>query len=165
MNVKKKRFICAFVNALLILLCFILRFSGATLALGEAVPMILLPLVLSVAMFCSENAALTAGFLAGVLMDSSSSETLLFNTLFLTLGALACSLLSSKYLNRNLKSALCLSAGMSFGYYILKYLIYFVFSSVSAQHSYFSSYLIPSATYTALWIIPFYFMQKKLNNI
>ncbi len=163
MNIKRKRFICAFINSLLILLCFILRFSGATLALGDAVPMILIPLVLSVAIFCSDNAALAAGFFAGVLMDSSSSETLIFNTLFFTLGAFACNLLSSRYLNRNLKSALCLSAGMSFGYYILKYLIYFVFSSVTAQHSYFSSYLIPSAIYTALWIIPFYFMQKKLN--
>lgn len=165
MNLKRKRFICAFINTLLILLCFILRFSGATLALGEAVPMILIPIVLSVAIFCSENVALAAGFFVGVLMDSASSDALVFNTLFFTLGAFACSLLSSRYLNRNLKSALCLSAGMSFGYYILKYLIYFVFSSVSAQHSYFSSYLIPSAIYTALWIIPFYFMQKKLTNI
>jgi len=51
---------------------------------------------------------------------------------------------------------------VSLGYFFLKYLIFFVFRSVAVNYDYFMLYLIPSVVYTAVFIIPFYFLEKKL---
>lgn len=165
MNIKRKRFIAAFVNILLLISAFMLRYSGvAALNIGQAVPLILLPLALSISIFYSENLALLTGFFTGAFIDSVSSDSSCFNTIFLTVGCAVCFVLSSRFLNRNLKAALCLSAGMSFLYFMLKYIIFFVFSGVSVNYDYFVLYLIPSAVYTAVWIFPFYFINKKLSS-
>ncbi|MBE6781350.1 MAG: rod shape-determining protein MreD [Ruminococcaceae bacterium] len=165
MNIKRKRFIAAFVNILLLAAAFMLRYSGvAVFNIGQAVPLILLPAALSISIFYSENIGLLTGFLTGVFIDSVSSDSSCFNTLFFTIGCAVCSVLSSRFLNRNLKAALCLSAGMSFLYFMLKYIIYFVFFGVSVNYDYFILYLIPSAVYTAVWVFPFYFLNKKLSS-
>ncbi len=165
MDIKRRRFIAAFINAIIIFAVFLLRFSGiATLQIGEAVPIILIPIVISVSMFYGENAGLISALFAGLLMDSVASDTSCFNTLFFVLGATVCGVMANRFLNRNLKAAICLSIGLSFIYYFLKYLIFFVFNGISVNYDYFVLNLIPSAVYTALWIIPFYFLQKKLSD-
>ena len=162
----KVRSLVAFlVNALLIFILFILRYScGLTFGIGNAIPVILIPLVLSCAIFYGENVAMLAGFFTGALMDGSTSNGSWFNTLFLTLGCLICAFLSARVLNRNIKAAICLSVGLSFGYFFIKYLIFFVFAGVAVNYDYFVLDLIPSALYTSLWLIPFYFLQKKLSD-
>ncbi len=162
---KLRSFIAVLVNILLIFTVFVLRYScGVTLGIGQAVPIILIPLVLSCAIFYGENAAMLAGFFAGVLMDGAAAGGSWFNTLFLTLGCLICGFLSSRVLNRNFKAAICLSVGFSFGYFFIKYLVFFVFGGIAVNYDYFISDLIPSALYTSVWLIPFYFLQKKLSD-
>ncbi len=165
MNKAQKNFVSAFINILLLLILFFMHYGGITFAIGRAIPIILIPLVLSVAVCYGENLGLLAGFFAGTLMDSAASETSLFNTLFMVIGCTVCGILSSRVLNRNLKSAICLSGGLSFGYFFVKYLVFFAFNGTAANYDYFVSYLIPSAVYTAIWIIPFYFLQKKLSSL
>lgn len=163
---KRKRFLAAIVNVSLLLIFFVLRYSGiAVLNIGQAVPLILLPLALSVAIFYGENVGLITGFFTGAFMDSFSAESSCFNTLFMVLCCSACGLLSTRFLNRNLKAALCISAGAAFAYFVLKYLIFFAFGRVSVDYSYFTLYLIPSAVYTSVWILPFYFLNKHLSDL
>ena len=162
---KARAFLAAAANALLIFIIFVLRYScGVTLGIGQAVPVILVPLVISCAIFYGENAAMLAGVFAGVLMDSSAASGSWFNTLFLILGGLVCAFLSARVLNRNFKAAICLSVGFSFGYFFIKYLIFFVFKGIPVSYDYFLLDLVPSAVYTAVWLIPFYFLQKKLSD-
>ncbi len=165
MNTKRRRFISVFINILLLLSVFLMHYGRITLAIGEAVPVILIPLALSIAVCHSENTGLLAGFFAGALMDSAAADTSLFNTVFMVIGCAVCGILSARFFNRNLKAVICLSAGLSFGYFFAKYLIFFAFNSIAASYDYFVGYLIPSAVYTALWIIPFYFLQKKLSAL
>lgn len=163
MNNRRARFITAFVNTLLIILFFLARTTGiATFSIGNAIPVILLPLVLSIIVFYDETAGLFASALAGLLMDTVSSEGSLFNTLFFVIAGTACSLLATRYLNRNLKAMLCLSAGFSFGYFFIKHLVFTAFRGIGANYDYFMIHLIPSAIYTAALFIPFYFFQKYL---
>lgn len=163
MNNRRARFIAAFINTLLIIILFLLRTTGiAIFAIGDAVPVVLLSLVLSIIVSYDENAGIFSSVLAGVLMDTVSSESSLFNTLFFVIAGAACSLLATRFLNRNLKAALCLSAGLSFGYFFAKYLIFTAFRGIGANYDYFTLHLIPSAIYTALLFIPFYFFQKYL---
>lgn len=165
MTITRRRFIAALVSSLLLFTLFLLFFMGdGFLRIGNAVPLILLPLVLSISFFYGDNPSIIAGLFAGILLDSSSANTSCFNTLFFVVVAGVTNLLAVRFLNRNLKAAICLSVGVSFGYYFLKYLVYFAFSGVSVTTDYFLNYLIPSSVYTAVWIIPFYFLQKKLSN-
>ncbi len=165
MNIKRKRFIAAFINVLLLVVAFLLRYSGTSiLEIGKATPLILLPLAISIAIFYSENVALVTGLLTGIFMDSVSAESSVYCTLFMVIGCAVCSVLSKRFFNRNLKAALCLSAGMSFLFFTLKYIIFFVFGGILVTFEYFIWYLIPSAIYTAAWILPFYFLNKKLSN-
>lgn len=165
MELKRRRFVAAFINTIIIFAVFLLRFCGiATLQIGDAVPLLLIPIVISVSIFFGENAALMSALFAGLLMDCAAADTSCFNTVFFVLGATACGVMANRFLNRNLKAAICLSLGLSFIYFILKYIIFFVFSGIAVNYDYFILYLIPSAVYTALWIIPFYFLQKKLSN-
>lgn len=166
MNRKRAQFITVFVNLLLIIIAFLIRYSGSRfLCIGNATPLFLIPITLSIAIFYGENAGLFSGLLAGVLMDSSDSAVTCYNTFFFIIACSLCAVLASRVLNKNIKAALCLSGGMSFGYYILKYIIFYSFSGISVEYGYFTSYLVPSALYTALLLIPFYFLQKNLSNL
>lgn len=161
----RKRFIAAFVNIMLLLAFFTLRYSGLSfLHIGRAVPLILLPLAISISVFYGENVGLLTGFFTGAFMDSVSSDSSCFNTLFMVMGCMACGLLSSRFLNKNLKASICLSVGISFAYFVLKYLIFFAFRGLPVDYGYFTLYLIPSAAYTSVWILPFYFLNKKLSE-
>lgn len=165
MKTKGMRFISAFINIFLICTLTALRYSGvATFKIGAAVPIIVLPLVVSVAMFFSINASFLAALFAGILTDSLSSDTSCFNTLFFVVAVAVCNILVNRYLNRNIKAAVCLSSVVSLSYFFLKYLIFFAFRSFSVNYDYFMLYLIPSVVYTAVFIIPFYFLEKKLAN-
>ena len=166
MNNRRERFLAALVNTLLITVFFFLRYTGlAVLRIGEAVPVILVPIVLSIILFYETNAGLFAGLFAGILMDSVSSESSCFNTLFFVIGGTICSVLANRVLNRNLKAAICLSLGMSFGYFFIKYFIFMAFRGISVNYEYFIVYLIPSAMYTAVLFIPLYFFQKYFTTL
>ncbi len=165
MDAKRKSFIAALLNIVLIFALFLLRFCGiATFQIGRATPMILIPVIISLSIFCGENASLLYAIFAGFLMDCAAGDTYCFNTVFMVIAATVCNLLSNRFLNRNLKAAVCLSATVSFGYFFLKYLVSFVFRGIPVHYDYFILYLIPSVVYTAVWIIPFYFLQKLLNR-
>ena len=165
MNIKRKGLIAVFINILLIFIVFLLRYSGiATFRLGQAVPMLLIPIVIAISMFFGENVTILYGLFAGFLTDCAAADSYCFNTIFMLVAATLCNLFMNRFLNRNLKAAVCLSAGVSFGYFFLKYLIGFVFKGIPVDYDYFVFYLIPSVVYTAVWIIPLYFLEKKLSR-
>ena len=165
MSITRKRFVAALINVLLLCFAFFIRYSTTGfLNIGRAIPLILLPLAISISIFYSENVALAEGTIIGIFMDSVSAESSIYNTLFMIICCVVCNLLSARFFNRNFRSALCLSAGMSFLYFTLKYTIFFAFSGVLVNYDYFTLYLIPSAVYTAVWILPFYLLNKKLSN-
>lgn len=166
MNKRKAFFISLLTNCLIGAIIFLARYSwGITLALGQAVPILLIPLAVSIAIFFGEGVGLAAGLFIGIFMDSAASDATCFNTLFLSIGCVACGVMAFRFLNRNLKAAICLSAGMSFAYYLLRYVIFYAFRGIEVTYEYFVVNLIPSAVYTALWLIPFYFLEKKLVNL
>ena len=116
-------------------------------------------------MYFGDNATILAALFAGVLMDSMSADSSWFNTVFFALAAAVCNFLCSSFLNKNLKSALSLTAIVSLIYFFIRYLIFFAFSEVSVNYDYFVLYFIPSVVYTAVFIIPFYFLEKKLADL
>lgn len=163
MNTKALRFASAFINVVLICSLIGLRYSGiAIFKIGNAVPVILLPLIVAISMFKNSNSSIMFALLTGALMDSTASDSSCFNTIFFVLAAAGCNLLFNRFLNRNIKAAAYMSFLVSLVYFFLKYMIFFVFQGTSVNYDYFMLYLIPSVVYTAVFIIPFYFLEKKL---
>ncbi len=166
MNKNKKRFINAYLNLFLILSLFMLRTSGLlTLNIGQISPIILLPLVVAISMFFGEWYGAAAGFLVGLLMDTTTLGSSIFNTICIMLIGLVCGVAANFYLNKNIKSALALSSCASFCYYLLKFLFLYVLAQNKVDGQLFANYLLPSVFYTALFIIPFYFLERKLKDL
>lgn len=165
-NNNKKRFTVTYVNILLILFLYILRASGLLLLkIGDTSPFILLPLVVSISLFFGEWSGASAGFLVGLLMDSTTLGSSVFSCLSVMLIGLICGVAANFYLNKNIKSALALSVCASLAYYLCKFLFLSVLARKGVDGQYFTSFLLPSVAYTSVFIIPFYFLQKKLKDL
>lgn len=166
MKKNRGRYLAFLINFILIICLFVLRYSGlATLAIGHAVPITLLPLVVAVSLFYGEWYGAAAGLFAGALMDTSMSGSSCFNTLAIMLLGLLCGVLSSYYMNKNIRSAACLSLGAAFLYLLTRQTFFYSFKGITVGAEYYSSYFIPTVIYTAIFIIPFYFLEKKLKSI
>ena len=161
-----RKAIAFFVNAMLLITLFVLRYSGLiTLTIGQATPITLIPFVVAIALFWGEWLGASAGFFAGALMDSAVNGSSCFNTLTLMLLGLICGVLSSYYVNKNIRSAACLSLGASFVYLFARLTFFYSFNSVATGSEYYSNYFIPTVFYTAVFILPFYFLEKKLKEL
>lgn len=166
MNKSRLRYLAFFINIVLIILLFVLRYSGlATLGIGQAVPVTLIPFVVAISLFYGEWYGAAAGFFAGALMDSVTTASSCFNTLTVMLIGLICGILSSYFLNKNLSAAACVSLGASFAYLFARLLFFYSFRGIETGSEYFSLYFVPTVFYTALFILPFYFLEKKLKTL
>ncbi len=166
MKKSRKKYLALAINLFLIILLFTLRYSGlVTLAVGQAVPITLLPLVVAVAVFYGEWLGAAAGFFTGALMDTVMSGSSCFNTLTVMLIGLTAGALSSYFLNKNIRSAAFLSLGAAFSYLFTRQLFFYSFKGISLGADYYSLYFIPTAVYTAIFVIPFYFLEKKLKSL
>lgn len=166
MNKRKKRFTITYLNLLLILLLFLLRASGLlTLKIGFISPIVLLPLVISISLFFGEWNGAAAGFLVGLLMDTTALGSSIFNSLCIMIIGLLSGIAANFYLNKNIKSALALSLGASFLYYLAKFFFIDILAEGKVDGHYFASFLLPSVFYTAVFIVPFYFLQRKLKSL
>ncbi len=167
-NMKRntQKYIALAVNIFTVLILFLLRYSGlATLAIGQAVPITLLPLVVAIAIFFGEWLGATAGFFVGALMDTVMSGSYCFNTITVMFIGLIAGVLASYYLNKNIRSATCLSLGAAVTYLFVKQIFFYSFKGISIGAEYYTLYFIPTAVYTALFIIPFYFLERKLKKL
>ena len=163
MTNRKKLALQNVINFGLIFVLFLLRYTGIfVLDIGKATPIIVIPLIVAIAIYYGEFSGFLAGLFAGLLMDTQVIGSSCYNIFALMLLGLISGLCSTYMLNKNLKSAICLSFGATFLYFLFRYLILFVFKGDSLGFGYFSAYLIPSVVYTTIFIIPFYYLEKFL---
>ena len=122
-----------------------------------------LALLVAIIMFSSEIAGVLTGMLLGIILDSVTSTPIGFNTLVLTAISFAAALISHYLFNRNLKSALTLCLLFTFAYFIARWLVGFAFTSdIEDSFLYLIRYAMPSAVYTTVFVIPFFYLEKLL---
>jgi rod shape-determining protein MreD len=166
MKIHNKQPLAFIINAVILVLLYVLRYSELmTLTIGQASPITLIPFVVAIAIFYGEWFGAAAGFFAGALMDGSMSGSSCFNTIVIMLIGLITGLLASYYMNKNVRSAACLSLGSAFVYLFIKTIFFYSFKEIPTGAEYYSMYFIPTVFYTALFIIPFYFLERKLREI
>lgn len=165
MNIKKKNSHKFFrINFLIFFILMIFHYTGnISLKIAFAEPIPYISLLIAVSMFSSETAASFSGLALGFFADSISSQSSVFNTVCLFLIAFAVSLLMHYTLNNNIFSAIALGISGSMLYFITNWLLFHCFSSGKENISYYLFRIgIPSAVYTAAFIIPFYYFERML---
>lgn len=141
---------------------FILQYSGlATLSMGRMTAMLVVPAVVFCAMFMGEVGATVLGLIMGIFLDCVMTRAVCFNALFLMAAGCLCSLLGRYVMNRNLWSAMVLSAATGGLYFLLKWLIFTAFSTEGAA-TVFWQYVLPSFFYTFVLSLPLYFLFSAL---
>lgn len=166
MQLKKKRILFGFFSFLLFFFSFIAHYTDSIdLSIKNAQPFILLPLITAFSMFTTPGTAAVSGLALGICMDGCAGGTVCFNAIAIMLAATFVSVAANNLFNRNIKSAILLSVIISLFYYILRWLIFYAFSSGSHDNlTYLLSYVFPSVLYTNAFIFPFYFIFRYFNS-
>ena len=132
MQLKKKRILFGFFSFLLFFFSFIAHYTDSIdLSIKNAQPFILLPLITAFSMFTTPGTAAVSGLALGICMDGCAGGTVCFNAIAIMLAATFVSVAANNLFNRNIKSAILLSVIISLFYYILRWLIFYAFSSGS----------------------------------
>ncbi len=129
----------------------------------HANPMIILAFLVAFSMFATELQAALVGLGVGIFADAFSSSGSVFHTLLFFILATVISVLVHYVLNNNFRCALMLIILSSACYYLFRWLFCYAFTeSVNDSAGYIMLYALPSVIYTSLFIIPFYFLEKKV---
>ncbi len=138
--------------------------SILTLKIGNAHPILLIPLLVATAMAAREWIGLIFGACFGILLDTVGAETLCFNMIMLTLIGCICGLLCSYYVNDNIYAAVTLSFFSNLFYFVLRWFFFYVCAGRDEVFSYLWRYCLPSVFYNTLYIIPFYLLIKHISK-
>ena len=147
--------------ALLIVFTAILQnTNGLFPKIGNASAMLLIPLVVSIAMFERDVAGMLFGLFAGFVWDFYSAHVDGYYIIFLTCVGYACSYLISRYMRNNIVTAMVYSLVFSFLCVTLYWLFFIVFNSVSGVWTLYDRIYLTSAVYTvALTPLYYYFIR------
>lgn len=160
---KKRNF--PYIEVLLAFAVYLFHYTSAIdITIYTASPFILLPLCVGVAMFRGELTGLIFGTVCGMACDAVSSQTTCFNTLAFMFIGFFVGLLAKNIFNRNFPAAIVLSVLTCAAYFLSKWCVYYLFPDVQGKVYYLLWHLAPSALYTAVFIIPFYFLEKWLHR-
>ncbi|MBR6902716.1 MAG: rod shape-determining protein MreD [Clostridia bacterium] len=163
MKTLKKPLYVAVINALLFFVLIILHYSGISVKIGNANAFSALALLVAIIMFSNELTGVLTGMALGIIIDSVSSTPIGFNAITLTLISFLVTLLSHYLFNRNLKSAMALCLICCALYFAARWLVTFAFAGdIKGSFTYLFSFAATSAIYTAVFIIPFFYLEKRL---
>lgn len=164
MFIEKKRRVPLW-EALIGIAVYLFHYTGLIdITVYSASPLILLPLTVAVAMFYDELVGLVFGLVCGFAIDAVAGSTSVFNTLLFMFIGFAVGLLAKRIFNRNLPGAIALTFIATIVYFGLKWVTSAIIPDVQGKVYYLLWHLTPSAVYTVLFILPFYFLEKRLHR-
>lgn len=140
------------------------RIEGFSLKIGTAVPVLLIPAVISIACFLREWTGFWFGLFCGIALDTVTNGTSCFNTFLLIIIGFFSGIAFHYIINRNIKSVLIVSALSSIIYFTLKWFFLTVLTNDSSATTILLKYELPSALYTIIFIVPFFFSVKWLTE-
>ncbi len=139
--------------------------SAIDIGINNAVPFTVLPLLVAYSVFATPLKSFFVGLICGICIDSVAVGAYCFNALCLMLTALIVCLTANNLFNKNIWAALVISLVTAILYFTLNWLIFYM-PALSAEENltYILSYAFPSAVYTALFILPFYYLFRYLSK-
>lgn len=166
MNDKYIKPIIFTVNLVLFGIFFIFHYSELfSIKILGASPILPLSLLVAVSMFSSEITASLSGLVLGFFMDSASSGSSLFYTITFFIVGFTVSFIVHFFFNKNIRSALALALIFSVFIFVCRWLfLYIPTEGWISSIEYLLRNAMPSAVYTAICIIPFYFIERRLSK-
>lgn len=162
---RNRRRITLFLQLAVLSIFAIVHYNGFfSIKIANANPIPAISLIVAVAFFSGMWRGVTMAFLFGMFMDTVVSGTICFNTLALTFSVLVCGVLITYFFNRNISAIIVLGFIGSAGYFVLKWFFLYFLRGVAGQEYYLFSFAIPSAIYTTIFIIPFYYIGKYFEK-
>lgn len=140
------------------------RIDGLSLKVGNAVPVLLVPFVIVIACFLREWTGFWFGLVCGIALDTTANGTAIFHTLVLMLLGVSAGLIFRFYMNRNIKSAIIVGAAGSAIFFLLKWFFLDFLSGDPSAGQLLVGYHFPSAIYTAIFTIPFFYLVRFLSK-
>ena len=160
-NTRLKRFVYLAVFTVLSLGIMILQSTGlATLKIGNASAVLLLPLTILAGFYFREYTGAVFGIVFGALTDVYSS-TFCYNAIAFAVTGFVSGLLVSRLFNSNLAAVSVLSFGGSVLYFFFKWLIIYAFYDPLPGYI-LLHFIIPSTVYTALCGILIFFVLHPI---
>lgn len=139
--------------------------SAVDISIKNAVPFTVLPLLVAYSVFSTPLKSFFVGLVCGICVDSVAVGAYCFNTLCLMLTALIVCLTANNLFNKNIWAALVISLITAVIYFILNWAIFYMPALKAEENlTYILSYAFPSAVYTALFILPFYYLFRFLSK-
>lgn len=135
------------------------------LSIKGITPLLVLPILTAFSFFHSPLACALTGLACGIFMDSCALGSYCFNAITLLLIGTLVSLASSNLFNKNIFSAMVLSLIVCAIYFLLLWGVFHT-NSVTITDSliYLLKHALPSAVYSAIFILPFYYLFRYFNK-
>lgn len=166
MKSRKNIFKLRLINGLLFaVLIFIQYNSSFSFKISQANPLLPLALLVTVSMFCSELTAAISGLIVGIFMDTAAATPQGFNAITLLALGLAAALVVRHLFNNNILSSVALCILCTVVYYLSRWIFCLAFSaSLTENLTYLMRTAFPSVLYTAIFAVPFYYLERALYN-
>ncbi|MBQ0084295.1 MAG: hypothetical protein KBS52_05980 [Clostridiales bacterium] len=132
--------------------------------IANASPFPLIALIVTVGFYYGEWVGFIAGTVCGIFADAFTPHSVCFNTLFLLFLGCATGALVKYIFNRNIFSASVITAVACVLYFVLE-LIFCITLTEGETYTYLLLYALPSAVYSAVFIIPFFYLGKLIKKI
>lgn len=123
---------------------------------------LLIPLTICIAMFEREFAGIFFGLLSGVMIDSFSSQSVVFNSLFFTVIGFTAGALITYLMRNNLLCATIMTAVASVFYSTLSFVVYSAFDPIENHFIFFLRYYLSSAIFTVLMTPVYYIIVRAI---
>ncbi|MBP3447360.1 MAG: rod shape-determining protein MreD [Clostridia bacterium] len=123
---------------------------------------LLIPLTICIAMFEREFAGIFFGLLSGVMLDSFSSQSVVFNSLFFTVIGFTAGALITYLMRNNLLCATIMTAVASVFYSTLSFVVYSAFDPIENHFIFFLRYYLASAIFTVLMTPVYYIIVRAI---
>lgn len=163
---KNKKIIKHVFFTLFMLLVFLIENTGRLFPAPLGIHAVLLmPAVISVAMFEREFTGLFYGLFAGALLDAFSAKTMCFHAVAFTLTGFAAGALITYLLRNNLLCCIALSFICSLLYNSVYFFCFVLFSGETETVAVYFKYYFLSAVYTAAVSPVFYLIIRKLSKV
>lgn len=149
-----------------VFVCLFFSIGAIDLSIKNATPFTVLSLLTAYALFVSPTRSAVVGLAVGIFLDSTSGSTHCFNSIALMLITLFVCLIANNIFNKNLKASLIISLLAAVSYFVLYWgFFYIIGCSLRESLTYLINYGLPSAVYTAIFILPFYYLFKFFQKL
>lgn len=136
--------------------------NGLFPKISNASAMLLIPLVISIAMFERDVVGMMFGLFAGFVWDFYSSQVDGYYIIFLTCVGYTCSYLISRYMRNNIVTAIVYSSVFSLLCVTVYWLLFVVLNFVDGSFMLYYKIYLPSAVYTVLLTPLYYYFIRAI---